>query len=337
MNEQEPKIEIHAIKNGELTRQDHMRFSVEIERLIKDAEELRLSYMKRHQARANTALSLGLCALVVGASGFGWFLLVQADLVRAIGSITLAIIVPIVLNIWSAQTLKNYAQDYKTNFLPRMAQALGGLQFNSKRGIGAQFLPKTGIVPGYAVYEAEDCFLGTYKGTKIIFSEARLLNKNRKRIFHGLFVLLEIPNAPLEGHTIITADSDLYNKWRSTRWGKLQDTPFMPQTPEQQRFKILSDAPQTVQNLINQGLIKELSEIADLYENARMSVALFRKKFIFMTIPYARAMFEPSSINLPIATRQHALHCKREIEQLLEIIDVLDLYTGQNDMPAKAG
>lgn len=326
MNEQEPSAEIHAIKSGELTRRDHSRFSIELEQLAKDAEILRLTYMKRHQVRSNIALSLGLISILIGASGFGWFFLMNSDLLRALGSIALAVVIPLFLNIWSSRTLRDYTRVYKQSFLPRLAQTLGGFTFHPKRGIGPTLLSKTGIVPSYSEYQSEDCFIGTYKNVKIIFTETRLLAKNKSRVFAGVFVVLEIPFDIFEGHTILTAHLELYQKWRQTRWAKFEDVQISSQSAESMRFKILSDQPQAAQKFVTEILLKEISEISELYDHAPMSIALFRKKFIFMMIPYARNLFEPSSIDLPIATRHHALQCKREIEQILQIIDVLELY-----------
>ena len=45
-----------------------------------------------------------------------------------------------------------------------------------------------------------------------------------------------------------------------------------------------------------------------------------------MMIPYESDMFEPSDLFVPVQTKTQAMQCKKEIEQLLEIIDVFDLY-----------
>ena len=45
-----------------------------------------------------------------------------------------------------------------------------------------------------------------------------------------------------------------------------------------------------------------------------------------MMIPYEPDMFEASSLFVPVTTKTQAMQCKKEIEQLLEIIDVFDLY-----------
>ncbi len=318
---------IPAIKNGELVRRDHQRFSADIDHLLKEAEALRLTYMKRHQARNNTALSLGLIFMLLGAGALGWYLLMHGDLVRAVGSMALAIVVPLFLNLRGNAPIKKYRAEYKTKFLPQMAKALGGFEFHPARGISAKILSKAGVLPQHDIYSSEDCFMGQYKGVKVIFSEAHLFKKKRNEaVFRGVFVLLETPTDIIEGHTILTANKDMFRRWRTTRWAKLQDVKVHTENVEWDRFEIVSDKPEAAQRLVNEKLLKELSEAADIFDQSPLTAVLFKGKFIFMMIPYARDMFEPSSIHIPVATRQHALQCKREIEQILEVIDVFDLY-----------
>lgn len=321
---------VTAIKNGEITRGDRNRFAADIDILLRDAEALRLSYMKRHRSHETTALVLGFTFTLIGAAGFGWFLLVEADMPRAVGSITLAILLPLFFNLRAGSALKNYRHDYKTKFLPQMAKALGGFQFHPSRGISRAIIAKTGIVPAHDTYQSEDCFMGIYKGVKVIFSEAQLHVKKRPDpVFDGIFVLLETPQAFIEGHTILTSDDAMFKKWRSTRWVKLHDVAISTGTAEWDRFHVVSDQPELAKLLVGPGLLKELFEAGDIFDHAPISAALFRGKYIFMMIPYARDMFEPSSIQVPVATRQHALQCKREIEQILEVVDVFELYQTQ--------
>lgn len=320
------------VKAHEVTRARNDEFSGKIETLINDAEAMRLSFMKRHRTREHITTTLGLLSLMAGAAGFGWFLLVDADIIRAIGAMTLAILLPALLNVWKASILKAYERSYKREFLPRLARALGGFKFHPSRGISSKIIARTGLIPKHDVYNAEDCFMGLYKGVKVLFSEARLLHKKTylEPIFDGIFVLLEIPSAAIEGHTILTADKNMVREWRSTRWRKLQDVNIKTDNPEWDRFSVFSDQPDAAKLLVGEKLLKELSEAADIFDNAPLSAAMFKGKFIFLMIPYSGDMFEASNINIPVATKQHAMQCKREIEQILEIIDVFDLYQPAN-------
>ena len=321
----------------EVSRSRDDDFSVMVERLIRDAEDMRLSFMKRHRTRGNVTMTLGLISLTIGATGFGWFLFMEADILRAVGSMLLAVMIPALLQIWNNGILKDYERSYKREFLPRLAQALGGFKFHPSRGIGRKIIARTGLIPAHDIYEAEDCFLGHYKGVKVLFSEARLKTKKKyiAPVFDGVFVLLEIPNAAIEGHTILTADRNAYRMWRSSRWGKLQDVPISTGNKSWDRFQILSDNPEGAKLFIGERLLKELAEAADIFDNADISASFFKRKFVFLMIPYKGDMFEASNIHIPVATKQHAMQCKREIEQILEIIDVFDLYQKADTPPAE--
>ncbi len=315
-------------EHEDVSRAEDNDFSAQIDSLIRDAENMRLSFMKRHRTRGHITTTLGLLSITAGAGGFGWYLLVEVDIIRAIGSMLIALTIPVLLHLWSASILQDYKKSYKREFLPKLARALGGFKFHPSRGIGQKIISKTGLIPRHDIYTAEDCFMGKYKGVKVLFSEARLLHKKKyiDPIFDGVFVLLEIPNAVIEGHTILTADQQAYQKWRNTRWQKLQDVRIKTGEEEWDRFDIVSDNPEAAKLLIGERLLKELSEAADIFDNAPLSAALFRGKFVFLMIPYKGDMFEASNIHIPVATKQHAMQCKKEIEQILEIIDVFELY-----------
>lgn len=315
-------------------------FSAQADRLVRDAEAMRLSFMKRHRTRGHIAMTIGLICLLAGACGFGWFLLMEGDILRATGLVLITICVPALLHFWHNGILKDYERSYKREFLPRLAEALGGFKFYPARGIGRKIVAKTGVIPPHDLYEAEDCFIGRYKGIKVLFSEARLKYKKRylEPVFDGVFVLLELPGAVIEGHTILTADEDAYRRWRSSRWQKLQDVDISTRSTGNEdgdRFYILSDKPEAARLLVGERLLKELTEASRVFDNAALSMVFFRKKFIFLMIPYKGDMFEASSIHLPIATKQHAMQCRREIEQVLEIIDVFDIYQKTDSLQDK--
>lgn len=314
---------------SDLNRPDPQRFNADIDALLKRAEEMRLSRMKRMRNRNNFTLTLSIVFLVAGASGFGWFLLMEADIVRAVGSIALAAAVPLLLNLMAARGLEEYRRAYKEEFLPDLAKALGGFRFSPTRGISPNIIAKTGVLPGYEAYNAEDCFTGRYRGVKVIFSEARLYGKKKKAepVFRGILVLLETPEALIEGHTIVTADTAMYDKWRHTRWKKLQDVEIRASEPDYDRFRVVASNPEAARLLVGERLLKELSEAADVFGQAPLTAVLFQEKFVFVAIPYAGDLFEPSDIHMPVATRRHILQIRREVEQIFQIIDIFDLYS----------
>lgn len=323
----EPVEPIAPIEN-DIERDLGDDFEEQVDRLINEAENMRMSFMKRHRTRGHITSTVGLISVILGASAFGWYFMVDVDLVKATGMMMLGVAIPLFLHLWAGSILQDYKKSYKSVFLPKLAKALGGFKFHPTRGIGLKIISKTGLIPPHEVYSAEDCFMGKYHGVKVLFSEARLLYKKAylEPIFDGIFVLLEIPQGIIEGHTILTADDEMIKKWRTTRWKSLQDVDVKTGNEDWDRFHAYSDNPEAAKLLIGERLLKELSEAADIFDNAPLSAAFFRGKFVFLMIPYKGDMFEASNIHMPVATKQHALQCKREVEQILEIIDVFDVY-----------
>ncbi len=298
-----------------------------IEPIIQDAEDTRIKIMTRHRNRGFAAITLGLMSIIAGAAGFGWFLLMHADLVRAVACMALAIVLPILLHGWSGRAVNAYIIYYKTVFMPQIAKALGGLKFHPLRGIGADILRKSGVLPPFNVYEAEDCFMGRYKGVKVIFCEADLYkSRGELPLFSGVLALIEAPQDRFKGHTVITADKALVRACAKTRWSRLQPFKVPLSNESWDRFDLFASDPAHAQQIVSEKLLKELAEAADVFNGAALSAALFRRRYVFLAIPYEQDMFEPSSIYVPVTSKAQALVCRRELERILEIIDVFELY-----------
>jgi hypothetical protein len=332
MNQSIPaQTTVSSAAGHDLQRRDNQQFQAEMQALIGEAENMRMRYMGKHRGRSFLALVFGLGCVLAGGGGFGWFLLMEANLNLALLCIGAAIVPPLLMHLWAQGPLKDYTRAYKAEFMPKVARTMGGFQFYPERGIGAKILGATGVVPPFQTYKAEDCFRGVYKGVKVLMSEARLFGKQERGepLFSGLLVLLEIPSAVIEGHTIITADAAMVQRWAQTRWKKLR--PVQPQNAQTGwgRFHVYSDTPEAASLMVGERLIKELTEAADIFGNSALTAVLFRGKYVFMMIPHEQDMFEASNIFVPCATRQHAMNCKREIERILEIIDVFELYRAQ--------
>ncbi|MCB1682204.1 MAG: DUF3137 domain-containing protein [Rhodospirillales bacterium] len=331
MKDQEEQIDVRppsADSVEEMGRIDESRFKKELDALIVEAEDMRLQRMRQNRTRSFIALNLGILSMLTGVGFFGWFFLFTGDLVKAVLCVVVSIIPPILLNIWASRPLKMYLKEHKSSFMPKLAKALNGLSFHPKRGVSEKMLSKLAILPAYDKYEAEDCFMGVYKGVKVIFSEATLTSKAHKDgpVFEGIFVLLEVPGDVIEGHTILTANDKMAKAWEKTRWKTMKRVYVSVSNPSWDRFQIFSTKPEAAELMVGERLLKELSEASDIFDQSPLSVAMFGKKYIFMMIPNDEDMFEASNLFVPVTTNQHAMQCKKEIEQILEIIDVFDLY-----------
>ena len=309
----------------ELKHTDHEAFTAEVKALVRDAENTRLRYMQKRQNRGFMALTVGLISGLAGASAFGWFFLVNGDLAKGAGCAALSVLPYFVLHKWADAPIGRYVRAHKTQFMPKLAKTLGGFKYVPRGGVSSNVLGQTGIVPAFDRYAHEDCFMGIYKGIKVILSEARLY-KGSNPVFQGVFVLLETKAPICEGQLVITADKKMAQDYASTRWKKLQTVEAKSSNPEWNRFLAFTDKPEAAANIVNDKLLKELSEAADVFNRCPIAISFLKGRFIFMSIPCREDMFEASDIHVPIPTSGHAQERRKEIEKLLEIIDVFEIY-----------
>lgn len=327
--ENQTNIETTPLPTGELSRVSENRFSKELEFLIKEAEDMRIKRMMQHRTRSFVTMNVSILSVMLGIGAFGWFFLMEGQIIPAFLVLALSFIPVIFMNFfWSGQPLKAYLREHKTVFMPKLAKALNGLEFHPKRGVSEKMLQKLAVVPAYERYEAEDCFMGLYKGVKVIFSEARLYSKANRDgpVFDGIFVLLENNEEVFEGHTIITANHKMVKAYANTRWKTMNPVHVSVSNPDWDKFTIYSTKPDSAELTVGEKLLKELAEASDIFDKSPLTAVLFGSKYVFMMIPYDKDMFEASSLFVPVTTKKQAMQCKREIEQLLEIVDVFDLY-----------
>lgn len=303
-------------------------FEAEIDKLIAFAEDLRMDLMRKHRSRGGLATASFIIFVLLGATGFGWFLFFEGRIDIGVMCVMISIAIPFMIHLWAEKPLEQYKTQHKQQFMPKLAKLLGGLKFYATRGIGKSVLSKTGVLPKFETYKAEDCFMGSYKGVKVIFSEARLYPGKRiiNPVFDGIFVLLEAPREVFDTHTILTSDHEMVKKYAAKRWQKLQPVQLNAIPAGAEHFKAYSSNPASAQLMLGEKLLKELAEASHIFNKAPITTVLFRKKYIFMMIPYAHDMFEAYNLHIPVKTRQHAQQCRHEINQILEIIDVFNIF-----------
>ncbi len=311
-----------------IERVEISRFSKEMDAVIKESEDMRISRMMQHRTRSFMAMNFSIFFVFLGVAASGYFFLMEAQFLLSLFCLLISFVPALFLNIWAGRPLKAYQAEHKTIFMPKLAQTLNGLEFHPERGVSSKIIGKLAVVPAHDVYKAEDCFMGKYKGVNVIFSEARLYRKTarEKPVFDGIFVLLETQDEVFEGHTIITSNHKMVKNYETTRWKSLNKVHISVSNPEWDKFMVFSNKPDSAELFVGDRLIKELAEASEIFDNAPLTAVLFGKKHVFIMIPYEKDMFEASNLFVPVTTKDQALRTKREIEQLLEIVDVFDLY-----------
>lgn len=312
-------------------------FAAAVDKLVKFAEDSRLRHSKTFDSRKRTSFGLSLLVITAASSAFLWILLMGGvDIRWAWLSLAAVIFVPVLLHMWTKQPLDAYRKEFKSALMPRMAHLLGKLKFNPTGGISLKAVAASRILPPHSIYEAEDAFMGLYKGTKMLISEARMYpGKNKDPVFDGVFVLLLTPKGKFKGHTIVTADPAMIKRYRATRWKHLSDVPFAPGVTGG-KYHVYSDQPEEGAALADVDMMELLHHLNDLFEGSSVTATFFAGNRVFLMIPYDGDMFEPGDIYMPITNRSHALQCKKEIEQILSVVDVLDVYEADSAKPTPA-
>ncbi len=313
------------------------KFSAEMKDLIRKAEADRLEKSKQYLSRKRL-YTVSMMALLMGtSSAFVGLFLMGGDIRLALAAVPLCIIIPPLLNQWANQALKDYTTGFKATFMPEIARVMGKLTFHPTGGIGMKFMAPARILPAHTAYQAEDCFRGKYKGIALTVSEARLLGKKKKAepVFDGVLVMLKTQPDKFKGHTIITSDHNAANNWQKSRWKSLQRVEIANGIKAGD-FQVFADNPEEAVQLADQDFMALMHKLSELFDSPPISAAFYAGNRVLLAIPCAENMFEPGDIFMPVASQSHALKCKKEVEQILHIIDVLDVYEPDNTLGTEA-
>ena len=330
MDDQEQQSQ-NTPKQGDVAAKDDTHFSKEIQLIIDSAEVLRMKRMGQYEKRGFISFTFGMMFIMAGGGGFAWFFLMESDPLRAFLSLIAGMIPSYLLHQFRLQPLKNYKREHKEVFMPALARTLGNLRFRTNAGIKLGKLRPARILPAHEDYAAEDCFHGLHKGIKLTISEARLhmpkhKGNDKRYAFDGVFVLLELPRPTFTGRTIIMGNIAKAREWSKRRW---KDLSYVQTEDEGQEsvFDVYSSNHEEAKKIARGEVLARLTELSKTFDNASISLSFYRERYIFIMIPYATDMFETSGLYLPITTREDALTRKREIEQIISIIDILSIYT----------
>lgn len=301
--------------------------SAEIQQLIKQAEDIRLQKSKQYVFR-RWVYYITIPSLIAGTSSyFIWVLLMGGSMITVLGALGVSVLVTVLLVPWTKIPLKQYYKEFKTSFMPAMAQAMGGLKFYPTSGISVKLIAASGLLPPHSLYTAEDSFRGLFKNIELTITEVRMYGKKQKEdhVFEGIVVALKTPKPVFKGHTIITSDHRAIKRWAGTRWRKLPAVEFKTGIPAGD-FKIFSNFAQEAQSLADLDFMELLHKLSDMFGDAPISSAFYKGSRVLLMIHCADNMFEPGDINIPVTNMGYETKCQKEIEQILTVIDVLDVY-----------
>jgi hypothetical protein len=232
---------------------------------------------------------------------------------------------------WVMQPQRAYVRTYKKNVIPQIAQLLGLRAYEEKGQIPLSALTPTKILPAFNVYNSEDYFEGSYKGAEISFAqvefkERRRSGKNTYEVvsFKGMVILIILPRQKFYGHTILVKNQLKAFEWLETVATGLKRANLVDPVFESV-YSVFTNDQVEARYLLDPAMMERVTHVSDAYKSRGLSMACFDSR-ICMLLASTRNYFEPPDITIPATDAEGIAAVKREIEQVLELIDYLDVY-----------
>lgn len=233
---------------------------------------------------------------------------------------------------WVIAPKLQYAKVYKAKILPEIAKLFGDFVYELNGKIDVLKMRSSKILPGHDRYRSEDYFAGTYKGVGIEFSEIHLETKHsdskgRTRyntVFKGLSILLDMKSKKFYGHTTLQKDRGKVSEWFKEKSSKLKRANLVD--PEFEKvFDVYTNDQVEARYLIDPVMIERLKGLQEEYDGSGMTAAFYENKMLVL-IQSTHNYFEPADITVPAADPASILIMKREVGEILSLIDRLSLY-----------
>lgn len=232
---------------------------------------------------------------------------------------------------WLTQPRREYARAYKDKILPQLAELFGGFLYWDDGAIPVYKMQSSKILPRHDKYEAQDYFVGQYKGVNVEFSEVDFKQKRRSKnrtyyvsVFKGLAVLLDMNSRRFFGHTLLDRDRSMMVEWFKEKSGGLKRANLVD--PEFEKiFDVYTNDQVEARYLIDPVMIENLKSLQDEYDGENITAAFYESKLLVL-IKSDHNYFEPAKLEVPATDPRSILRMKREIGQILSLIDRLSLY-----------
>ncbi len=232
---------------------------------------------------------------------------------------------------WVSAPRREYAVAYKEKILPKLADLFGGFVYWIDGEIALHKIQPSKIVPRHDKCETEDYFTGQYKGVNVEFSEVdfkqKRRSKNRTRyvsVFKGLAILLDMNSKRFYGHTMIDKDRSKISEWFKEQTGGLKRANLVD--PEFEKiFDVYTSDQVEARYLIDPLMIERLKGLQDEYHGEGITAAFYENKMLVL-IQSKHNYFEPADLTVPAADPDSILAMKREVGEILSLIDRLSFY-----------
>jgi len=292
---------------------------------LRQLETIRLEKLKAFQFRKKIAIPIG--AVLTPFLGYidYWLLLLQRGSDEGAAGVSIAGLAG--LWAWMTNPKRQYAKAYKNDILPDIARLFGDFTYDVKGKIPMEAMKPSKIVPKHSSYKSEDFFTGTYKNTEINFSEIDLKKQSGKRtvtVFKGLAILLSQGTKRFHGHTVLLQDQGKIGGWLKKQTSNMQRADLLD--PEFEKlFDVFTTDQTEARYLIDPRIVENLKALYQHYDGNKLRAA-FYDDHVLILIGSNVNHFEPADIKIPATNEEGLLAMKREIAEILSIVDKLSLY-----------
>ena len=314
--------------------EDDIAFLAESKASLELLEDVRQVKLKSFHFRKK--IGIGLATILLPVLGYAdyWLVFLRRAGDDDFGA-GLSVIFIMFLYGWVTSPKRQYAKKYKHIILPKIAKLFGDFSYRANGKMSASKMRPSKIFPSFDRYRSEDYFVGTYKSVDIEFSEIHLEKESRDSdgdrtyttVFKGLAILLDMQSKKFYGHTFIDRDKGKITEWFKEKSSQMKRANLVD--PEfEEIFDVYTNDQVEARYLIDPVMMERLKGLQDQYEGETMTAAFYDSKMLVL-IKSRYNYFEPADLEIPASDPRSILQMKKEIGEILSLIDRLSLYDPQ--------
>lgn len=298
--------------------------------VLEKIETDRLEKLKVFLFRKKIAIPLA--CLVTPFLGFVdyWLLFLQRGSDDSAGGLSLVFLG--LLYGWVTQPKRQYVKIYKEAIMPRIATLFGNFTYFLNGNIPAHILQTSKIAPRFDRYQGEDYFEGEYKGTGVSFSEIVLKRRHKdskgrtryRQVFKGLAILVSLKDKAFYGHTVVDKNTGRIGEFIKEKSASMQRADLVD--PEfESVFDVYTTDQVEARYLLDPAMMERFKGLQTHYDGEEIKAAFFDRSLLVL-IRSNYNYFEPEGVEVPATDLRSLIQMKREIEQVLSLVDRLRLY-----------
>ncbi len=321
------KRELPEVRN--IRNEDEKQFLKESKEHLEALEVVRQEKMKSFKWRKGIAVPLATALTPPLAYLDYWLMFLQSGSDDSFGGLSLAFLGG--LYWWVTKPRREYAREYKRKILPKLASLFGDFRYELSGMIGMNVLRPSGILPRHDKVDMEDFFTGSYQGVDIKFCEADFKQKRRGKnrtyyvsVFKGLIILLDMKSKKFYGHTMLDKDRAKIAEWFKEKSDGLKRANLVD--PEFEKiFDVYTNDQVEARYLIDPVMMERLKGVQEQYDGKGLTAAFYDSKLLIL-IESKHNYFEPADLEIPATDPRSVISMKREIGEILSLVDRLSLY-----------